>query len=665
MFTFIKKKEDGLAVFILAAFCGILYFNSLWNVFAFDDVHSICDNLYIKDARYIPMFFKGYYTSIPDIPRGMFRPLLMLTFSFNYFFSGLAPLGYHIINILTHFLNGVLLYSILRFLKKDLPFGLVLGACLLFIAHPLNTEAVNYISCRSDLLVTFFTLAAVLLYLRSRPMLAVLLYILALLTKETALVFPFLALACDFIFLSPQDTLIKKIKSKAGIYLFVAALSVFYWVYKQAVIGETTAILSPLSSPVRSFYSNFLMQFVVSIFYLRLFILPFPLNLHHVFPEYTNVFSPVVFSGFLAVMALIALVFILRKKEPLISFGLAWYLICLLPKFYAVLNYPAMEHHFYLPGMGIYLALSGVLAHFYLKFRRKLLFAAFAVLSVFTLLVWFRNYEWKDALTLYKRAVERDPGSALAHNNLGIEYARIEMSEQAQKEFKKALSLSNAVDVQLNSRINLARIYSNQKKFKEAIEELNRAIEIKPSYSATYQGLGVVYTQMDDDEKAEAAWKAGLSFNPQAAGILENLGILYFKRGKLAEAEHYFKEAIRFQPKTYSSYFGLGQIYEQQQDPADAIKAYEKSLEFNPAFALSHYSLGTLYAQRQDKRALWHLKEAVRLKPDFADAHNNLAVLYASLTPPQLELARRHAKKALVLGYKVEDGFLKVIGLKN
>ena len=139
-------SKDCIAVIIFSFFCLFLYYNSLWGIFIFDDAHSIVTNIYIKDSRYIPMFFKGFYTSDTEVPIGMFRPLLLLTFSFNYFFSGIQPLGYHIINVLLHFLNGILFYYLLRQLfvtranlpneensQESLPF--IFSVCYLFFCR--------------------------------------------------------------------------------------------------------------------------------------------------------------------------------------------------------------------------------------------------------------------------------------------------------------------------------------------------------------------------------------------------------------------------------------------------------------------------------------------------------------------------------------------------
>jgi len=133
----------------------------------------------------------------------------------------------------------------------------------------------------------------------------------------------------------------------------------------------------------------------------------------------------------------------------------------------------------------------------------------------------------------------------------------------------------------------------------------------------------------------------------------------------MREAERCFRQAIKFRPHDYSAYFGLGQLFEKQGNTDAAIEAYEKSLEGNANAALAHYCLGTLYAQKQDRRALRHLTEAVRLMPDSGQAHNNLAVLYASMEPAQLGLARQYARKALLLGYGVDQGFQKQINLSE
>lgn len=658
-----KNTQDKLAILLIIVVNFIIYFNSLGNTFVFDDIHSIRDNLFIKEAQYIPLFLKGHYTSLP-LPRGMFRPLLLITFSFNYFFSGLQPLGYHIINILLHFLNGVLFYSLFRFLKKDIPFGLALIICLLFIVHPINSETVNYITCRSDLLVTFFILSSFLSYVRGKFLLPVFLYIFTLLTKETAIVFPLLAYTYDFIMGVQQESADRPSKKRVIFYIALIGISISYLIYRRITFGLSASIVAPLSSPLRSLWSNVLTQSAVTLFYLRLFIWPYPLTIHHAFPELNSIFNPLSFLSVLGIFVIICLIFVLKKRYSLISLGIAWYLLCLFPKFYAPLYVVAAEHHFYLSGFGIYLILAVICQGLYLRLRRKFLIIATGIISVFALLVWFRNYEWKDAFSLWKSAARVDPGSAIAQHDLGAEYLEKGMYQEAQEHIIKAMSLTNNIQTQVLSRMGLAKImWESKRKFAEAEAILKEALTLNPKDYRIYLFLGSLYEGVGREQEAEEIWKKGLNFHPHSADIRIKLGVIYLRKHDFKEARSYFLSAIKSNPDSYLAFFGLGLVSDDELDTEGAIEAYKKSIKLNPAYAPSHCRLGTLYAQKADPRALRHLKEAVKLDPNFAEAYNNLAVLYASMEPPKLELAREHAQRALDLGYPVNKEFLKVIAL--
>ncbi len=661
-----QDRENILIVLVFALFCLILYFNSLWGIFIFDDTHSIVNNLFIKGSRYIPLFFKGYYTSETDVPKGMFRPLLLLTFNFNYFFSGLQPLGYHIINILLHFVNGVLFYYFLRLLKPDLPFSLALLFSALFLSHPINTETVTYISSRSDLMISLFIFLGLIAYFKKRFFLALILYVFSLLTKENALVFALLISAFVFIYYRQNTKIPQNGKRNIYFYFFLIGITLFYLAYRGIIFGQLTkdVIWASLKhSPVRSLWSNVLTQSAVTLFYLRLFLWPNLLTVHHNFPILNSLFNPLAFFSALTISGLVIFIFVFKKRQPLVSFGLAWYFICLMPKFFAHLNIVAAEHHFYLPGFGIYLIFAVITKNLYLKFKRKFTIIAVGIISVFTVLVWFRNYEYKDDFTFWRKAVESCPSSSIAHYDLGVAYLIMGLYPEAEEEFKKAQFFAPryATRAYKNVQEGLASTYRLQKRFNEALSKINGTIKAGFYDFYTYQVLGEIYLDMGDEEKAQDAWGKSLSLNPKAARILSNLGTLYLRKGQLFKAKEYFQAAIEADPFLYTSYFGLACVLEEEGNIDAAIKAHEKSARLQPNFVGAHYHLGTFYAKKNDARALRHLKEVVRLAPKFAEGHNNLAVFYASMDPAQLELARQHAQKALSLGYKVEERFLKII----
>lgn len=680
-----KNRENLTIVLLLSIFSLILYFNSLQGIFLFDDAHSIVDNLYIKSFRYIPLFFQGHYTSETDVPKGMFRPLLLLTFSFNYFFSRLQPLGYHIINILLHFLNGILLYSLLKLLgtykpkgqkeiseesKRGLPFGLIILTTILFIAHPLNTEAVCYISSRSDLLAAFFILSGVLCYLKRSFLLAFGLYVLGLLSKETTLVFPLLLFVLEPIYAPLKNKITKQEKKNLFLfYAFLAGLSIAYWFYRGFIFKQSAREIIPFLStnPVRSMTANILTQLGVTLLYLKLFLWPNPLVIHHSFPILNSFSEPLVFFPFLIICILVILIFISKNKKPLISIGIGWSLICLLPNFYAYLHVVAAEHHFYLSSFGIYFIIAALFENLYAKYKRAFIIITVGVISLFTILVWFRNYEYSDEFIFWEKTVKADPASSIAHHNLGKMYTQNGLFKEAENEFKKALALapSYANRVIKNIRENLANTYRLQKKFDKALEEINKNISCRWYNFGTYQSLGVIYDDMGDEKKAQEAWEKGLTLNPRSNGLLYNLGLLYLRKAQYPQAKEYFQKSIETNPDFSNAYYGLARVFEGENNIDAAIKTHEKAILIDPTFADSYEKLGVLYTKKSNPKALWALKETLKLRPKSATAHMFLGIVYASMDPPEFKLAREHTQKAIDLGFKPKEEFLKIIKLEE
>ncbi|MFA5118633.1 MAG: tetratricopeptide repeat protein [Candidatus Omnitrophota bacterium] len=656
-----ESFKEKTAVLFIALFCCVLYFNSLGNPFIFDDLHTIVHNLFIKSFRYIPLFFQGTYTSETNVGKGMLRPLLMITFSFNYFFSGLKPFGYHCINVLIHFLNAVLLFQIIKYLKKDLAFAVRLGVTILFVCHPLNTQAVSYITCRSDLLVTFFILAGMIFLLKHKNALVLLMYLCALLTKESALVFGLLVLAYDLLVVHPGEPLLQCLLRRRVLYIGLAFLSVAYWQYRFFMIGSSAGILAPLASPLRSFSANALTQAAVLFFSLRLFLFPYPLSIHHSFPSLTSVYEPAAFLSIVGIVILIVMILVLRKKQPWVSFGLAWYVICQLPKFYAVLNIVAAEHHFYCGSIGLYFIAALSLDRLYRRWNQVIPYLYACVLGIFIILVWMRNYEWSSATRLWKAVLKTEPASTIALHNLGVEYLNEGDYSKAKALIGKSLVLSNTIENQVTGRINLAYVAEKENRLADAERLLLQAKGIDNNNFHIYNFLGRIYLAMGRAQEAHHRWEEGLRINPAASEMYVGLGQLCLLENDPARAKEHFLSAIKADPDSYLGYYGLGQACEELGDLTVAITAYEKSVRLNPGYYFSQYALGTCYARNADLRALRHLKEALILNPDSAEAHNNLAVIYGSLEPPRGHLARFHARRALTLGYPVNADFLSTI----
>ena len=204
----------------------------------------------------------------------------MLSFAFNYFFSGLSPHSYHLINILLHFLNAVLLYLLLETFLKELSLCRRLGLTLIFCLHPINTEAITYISSRSVTMCAFFILSGLYSYIRWRQdkkpyflILSLASYILALMTKEIALILPMLIITYEFIY---NKNFWKERKEIILGFLLFLLITLGYIFMIKLIFNEVFGLFMKAKSALatRSYFSNILTQGAVSFFYLYLFSIP-------------------------------------------------------------------------------------------------------------------------------------------------------------------------------------------------------------------------------------------------------------------------------------------------------------------------------------------------------------------------------------------------------
>src|SRR6266571_3699560 len=228
---------------ILATAAFALYGITVGWDFVFDDFPMIVDNEKARSLGFIADFFTGgvwHNTSlIGQIQDDYYRPLHMTFLAVNYQLWGGRPFGFHLLNILIHTANSILVYYLAKsFLGKENGIYCVLGA-LLFVVHPVYVEPVNLICASTDLLLAFFLLSSLLAYVHSakdRPIASgaasVALFICALLTKEVAVVFP--AIICAY------DLVVER-KIRIGRWLVFATVAVGYLFVRKTALGGAHA----------------------------------------------------------------------------------------------------------------------------------------------------------------------------------------------------------------------------------------------------------------------------------------------------------------------------------------------------------------------------------------------------------------------------------------
>jgi hypothetical protein len=382
-------KNNLLSILLITTLAAIIYSNTFDASFHFDDQHSIIEYDVVHQFD-----LKKILTSP--------RPILDITFAINYYFGKLDVFGYHLVNLLLHIANGIMLYFILLWtiniihaangadfsslIKVKAP----LYASLIFIAHPVQTQAVTYIVSRSSVLATFFYLLSLLLFIRaciaeskyrshkSRVFVirlyfsgAFLFSCLGMGTKQIVATLPLMLLIYDFYFICDGNWRLLKGHYKIHLIMF---LTIFITVYLSFSVldmfvsfdygkgAEGVAMPLMLKEPPVTSFQYFLTQLHVIPYYIKLLILPTHLNLDYDWPITRGVDLPaVLFFIMLSVIIVIAIAFF--KRVRLISFGIIWFFVTLsVTSSFIVIHDVIFEHRLYLPSVGFAVIVAVVIS---------------------------------------------------------------------------------------------------------------------------------------------------------------------------------------------------------------------------------------------------------------------------------------------------------------
>ncbi|MEW6008550.1 MAG: tetratricopeptide repeat protein [Candidatus Omnitrophota bacterium] len=670
----LKDYEDYLAVIVFFIFVFLIYFKSLATPFVFDDIHMILRNSYIKELKNLHLpFIRGRVTNVP-LEKGMYRPLLMASFAFNYLFGRLNPIGYHIINMMFHFLNASLLFLLFKQLLKKGSFWPAFIASLLFLLHPVNSEAVIYISCRSTLMASFFLLLGLLSYAKwegqkfdKKYYLSLISFACGLFTKEVMIIFPLMLMSYDFLFRKDSKRTFTAFIKSHFLFLFIA---ISYLLLRHNLIGAFTNL-----SLKRSIYENFLTNLHAGVYYFKLFFYPVNLCIGRYFPTSKSFFEPQILqsAGIVVTLAVIAMAVSIRY--PVVTFGIFWFFLNLVPKFIASLALLAAEHHLYLPAMGIVMVIAFVLKKInevlqerkYKLIKMMVVILILSLLSISAILSYQRNVVWNDETALWLNNIKHSPLAWGAYNNLGLLALGKGRYEEAHQYFIKALAglerlASPGMEIDLHT--NLGRLYLETGKLDLAQEEFFKVLALNPFVAEAHNNLGLVYARKGLQEKEKEEFKLAMELDPSLVEAYSNLAISYFRAKDYQQAIELSNKAIKLNPDYSKPYLVLSKIYEELKDFNQSIIFKKMAMNLMPTDAQDYYELGLLYGKIDNTKAIEAFKEAIKLNPEFAGAHNNLAVIYANLEPPQLELARKHAQFALKYGYKVKPQVLRQLGIE-
>lgn len=527
-----NRRGWALALILI---CGLLSFhNVLGHGFHFDDEHSIIENPHVRSLANVPRFFvdPGTFSGMPEAR--MYRPILLVTYAFNYAVGGYSPCGWHVVNLLLHLANAGLLWSFASVLGASRLAALVAG--LIFVVHPIMSESVNYVSSRSSLLATFFLLLAFKgIGLASRGgsnvwPLAGLAYLGALMAKSIAIVFPLLV----GLYMGLFD---RWRREWLGVLVLVSGL---YVLATRAIIGKA------LLEPVRGLVAQWSTQLKAGVFYIFKTAVPIGLSVEPQFSVAHNFFSaPVILATLL--LASIVVLCIRGRQRRLIIFAACWFFIALLPTALVPLHVLVNEHRLYLPMVGWALGMAALL-------ERSRFGAGWLVgLLLLVALTVQRNEVWRDEATLWRDAIAKGGRMARPHVNLGKALLEQGQLDEAIEASQQALAIEPQLE---RAHYNIGTAYMHQQRYDLAEAYFRRALEIRPEMLPALNNLGNVYQQQGVWQQALAVYRQALAIQEHAS-IYHNIGNAFLEAGYADSARTAFRQALSADPQMREAYKGL------------------------------------------------------------------------------------------------------------
>ncbi len=660
----------GYLPWLLIVAGGLVYANSLRGAFLFDDL-TIVEDRGIRSLANLS-------TVLGDTN----RPIVKLSLAVNYAIGELDVTGYHGVNIAIHILAALTLFGIVRRTLLTEPlrdrFGrsapwLAFAVALLWLLHPLQTQAVTYIIQRSEALMGLFYLLTLYCVIRCAQerhryiwgIAAVAACALGMGTKEVMVTAPLVVLLYDRTFLA--GSFMKALRQRRGVYVGLAVTwgLLFWLVGIESLFKEHTSAGFGLKTVTPMAYA--LTQPGVILHYLRLTVWPHPLCLDYGWPVAEGM-TAIVPPTIVIVVLLLVTAWALWRRSWLGFVG-AWFFLILAPTSSIMpINDAAVEHRMYLSLAAVavlvviaahqVLARTGAARHW---IACVLLVAVAASLGLATAR---RNRDYRSAESIWQKVVDVAPHNSRGHYNLGLVLRSQGKLDGAISHYRHALWLDPDSP---EAHINLGVALRSQGRADEAVSHYRRAIQLRPDHALAHNNLGVELQSQGKLDEAIRHYRRAMRAKPDYADAHTNLGLALVAQGHLDAAIHHYRRALRIDPDFAEAHYNLGVALRSQGELDEAIVHYRQALRLRPDYADAHYNLGNaLVAQGKLDQAISSYRQALRVRPNDADALFNLGAALKS--QGRLDEAIWHYRQALRLkpedakAYNSLGGLLAVTG---
>ena len=545
MESMLSSKRSALSCLGFIFVCLLItHFQAPGNDFHYDDGHSIQRNPSIRDLANIPSFFTQprLFSENPDYV--MYRPLILVVHSLNYWKDGYDPAGWIWTNLVIHGLCSWVVFLLLCRLR--LPLFISLFGALVFGLHPLQTEVVNYVSARSESLAALCYLTSFYSYLTMRHRevrqmawmsASLLLFCAGLMAKATVVTLP-AALAMYEALVHSRE------RRKLGV-APLARAHLPYWIICASYMILYQSIERPYRPEIRTGVSQLATQMKGLVHYLQEVIMPTSLSVYQQFSESASLLEPAPILAAAAVASILGLLLSLKSRVPVLVFGLSWSGLILLPTSAVPLHVLVNDHRPYLALFGAVLATASII-HARIAVRRVVV----GVTVLFAILSFQRNAVWRDEVSLWSDAARRGPLMPEAHFNLGFARHQKGELEHALSAYERAVELSPGY---VRAQTNLGVICRDLGRFEAAITAFESALRSDPESVATLNNLGLTYSSIRRYDKAIDIFERALKIDGGVAEVWLNLGLAQRDLGLREKAFQSLSRAIQIDPAVKSA----------------------------------------------------------------------------------------------------------------
>jgi tetratricopeptide (TPR) repeat protein len=654
---------------ILIAIVGILaYANSFNNSFQFDDGFHIVDGSKIKNFDNV--LSASHWKAVGN------RPFSFFTLAVNYQLNKLDVTGYHIANVLFHILSGFIAFlltmeimslSVFRKNKTIDNFKVLIAlfTAFIFVAHPIQTQAVTYIIQRMAVLAGLFYMWSVLLYIRGRKAHllnqadkqwkpyalyagAFFVGFLGFLSKQNAITFPVAFILAEIFFIRNEE---QKIDRKF-VAIFSSAVGVI--ILLGLIINGLPSEFDKISR------SNYLYtQFRVLVKYWQLLFLPVNQHLDYYFTVSNSLWGTKELLSLLFLLGTIALgTWLYMKKWFIVSFGIFWFYLTLsLESSIIPIRDVIFEHRLYLAVLGFGFAIS-YLAFYFLSSKN----ARYPVIALsFLTLIYIgaslnRNKVWHDPYTLWSDSVKKSPKRERAWYWLATSYMTDKDTENARKCYDTSINCNPGFPLAYNGRGNLKKETGD---FEGAIKDYDVAVTLDPAYVTAFYNRGITYAALNKLDESIQDYNRSIELGNRTSAVYYNRGNAKRRDKDFNGAIEDYNTAIKIDPRHPLSYFNRGLTKAQMKNHEEAIKDIDQAIQMDPSNHLFYNGKGvSLLALNQFNEAIKNFDLCLKINPNFGQAYYNRGYT-KQVGLHDKEGACKDWEIASAKGYKGADFYLK------